>query len=196
MELEGKVKKQLNKLDPKSKSSTKSKAKGPSGGDKPKAKKQATYTRSGRTWEGRTFASPEGVPILVGRNRRENDFLTLSVARDPDVWMHVRGSPGAHVVLQMSKAPAQGKPPTDLCMSMAANLAVFYSDLRSEGKALVMHTSPKHIRKPNKAPLGAVRVLKEMGTVLGIPEDVPEELKALREQEKFENGGGRGSGVR
>lgn len=86
--------------------------------------------------------SAAGYTILVGRNRRENEQLTLQVARDGDVWMHVRGAPGAHVVLQMSQAPP-GAEPTEECLALAANLASFYSDLRSERKALVMMADPK-----------------------------------------------------
>lgn len=139
--------------------------------------------RGKQVWTGRTLESPSGIPILVGRNRRENELLSLVIARHPDVWMHVRESPGAHVVLRVSQAGA--RVPTDECMQMAANLAAYYSDLRTERKAIVSYTSPKHITKPARAPLGAVRIRKEEGTWLGQPDGVPEELKLARE--RFEN---------
>ena len=60
---------------------------------------------------------------------------------------------------------------------MAADLAAFYSDLRAETKAPVMYTAPKHIRKPPRAPPGAVTVQKELGTILGRPNDVPQSCK-------------------
>ena len=101
-------------------------------------------------WSGREFTSPLGVPILVGRNRKENEELSLRIARDPDVWMHVRGTPGAHVVLQMSRIKAQG-PPQDECLQMAADLAAFYSEMRDENKALVSIANPRHVTKPNGA---------------------------------------------
>ena len=82
-------------------------------------------------WSGREFTSPLGVPILVGRNRKENEQLSLKLCREPDVWMHVRGVPGAHVVLQMSKIKGK-EPPSDECMQMAADLAAFYSEARDE----------------------------------------------------------------
>ncbi|KAL3917841.1 MAG: hypothetical protein SGPRY_006246 [Prymnesium sp.] len=56
------------------------------------------------------------------------------------------------------------------------------SDMRNERKATITFTSPKHLKKPKGAPLGAVRLLKEDGTWLGKPGDVPEELKRAREQ--------------
>lgn len=42
----------------------------------------------------RNFSSPGGFSILVGRNNRQNDELTHSVAKPADVWMHARGVPG------------------------------------------------------------------------------------------------------
>ena len=145
-------------------------------------------------WSGREFVSPMGVPILVGRNCAENEQLSLKIARDPDVWFHVRGAPGAHVVLRMSQLP-KGSVADDDCMQMAADLAAFYSELRDERKALVAYTSPRHITKPNGAPLGAVRLREEDGTILGRPTDsalIPKSIVELRERET--RGGGALSG--
>ena len=150
-----------------------------------KSKGSASKSTSGRPrgkqpWTGRTLESPAVIPILVGRNRRENELLSLVIARDPDVWMHVRGTPGAHVVLRVSQAGK--RVPTDECMQMAANLAAFYSDMRGERKAEVTYTSPKHVTKPPRSPLGAVSLRREDGMWLGRPEDVPQELKEARER--------------
>ena len=138
-------------------------------------------------WTGREFLSPAGVPILVGRNRAENEQLSLKIARDPDVWFHVRDAPGAHVVLQMSRL--KGRPlPDDECLQMGADLAAFYSELRDERKALVTYTSPRHITKPNGAPLGAVRLRSEDGTIVARPTDselIPAEVVELRERERW-----------
>lgn len=154
----------------------------PSAEPKQKTKAAAPRAKPGG-WTGRVFESPAGVPILVGRNRQENEELSLRVAREPDVWMHVRDSPGAHVVLQLSQASTAARKATgDECLQLAADLAVFYSEMRSAGKASVSVTSPKHITKPRGAPLGAVRIRSEGPSLVGVPDNVPEELKALREQ--------------
>ena len=147
---------------------------GPRGqGPKPKRGPQ-------KGWAGRRFVSPSGVPILVGRNRAENEALSLTIAREPDVWFHVRGSPGAHVILQLSsasrearrRAAEEGTP--EECLQLAADLAAHYSELKGERRARVAYTTPKHLSKPNGAPLGAVSVRKELGTVVGYPENVIE----------------------
>lgn len=46
----------------------------------------------------RQFTSPGGFPILVGRNNRQNDELTHSVAKPADIWLHARGVPGENAV--------------------------------------------------------------------------------------------------
>lgn len=140
---------------------------------KPKVKPQA---KRKTRWSGRTFAAPEsGVPVLVGRNRRDNDFLSCVLAKSPDVWLHARGAPGAHVLIQFSKDnKVIDQPKADL--QFAANLAAYYSELRTETKAWVSCADPRHIWKPPKAPPGAVIIRQELPPILGFPENVPIDL--------------------
>mmetsp|Transcript_8291 Transcript_8291/g.19812 ORF Transcript_8291/g.19812 Transcript_8291/m.19812 type:complete len:363 (+) Transcript_8291:13-1101(+) len=146
----------------------------------PAARPPAASPRSKPTWTGRRLTSPAGIPILVGRNRRENELLSLMIARHPDVWMHARGTPGAHVVLRVSEAGRNA--PTDECMQMAANLAAFYSDSRGERKVIVTYTSPKHVRKLPGSRLGTVQLRQEDGTWMANPDEVPEEVKIDRDR--------------
>ena len=67
------------------------------------------------------------------------------IARDGDYWLHARNAPGAHVLLQLSRAPRYYSEPEPDCLQMAADLAAFYSDLRNEARADVTYTSPKHV---------------------------------------------------
>ena len=127
----------------------------------------------------RKFKSPSGCIVLVGRNRRDNEALCFQVSRGDDVWMHSRGCPGAHVLLQIRRGSPR---PTDQDFQFAADLAAFYSDARTERKAAVTTADAKHIQKPRGAPLGAVKVRQERETWVGYPENVDEELKVAREQ--------------
>ena len=127
--------------------------------------------------------------ILVGGNRRQNERLSLRVAKAGDVWLHARGSPGAHVVVKS----VRGVPPYDEraggdntlwhgALQLAANLAAFYSEMRTESKADVTLALPKHVIKPPNAPLGAVKLREELGSYLGNAFNVPEECKRQREE--------------
>jgi predicted ribosome quality control (RQC) complex YloA/Tae2 family protein len=127
----------------------------------------------------RKFLSPGGCIVLVGRNRRDNEAICFQVARGDDIWMHSRGCPGAHVLLQVRRGSPR---PTEECMQFAADLAAFYSDARTERKAPITTASPKHIQKPRGAPLGAVKLRQELNTLTGYPADVDDELKIAREK--------------
>jgi hypothetical protein len=127
----------------------------------------------------RKLMSPGGCIVLVGRNRRGNEHLSLSLARGNDIWMHSRGCPGAHVLVQNRRG---GPKPTEDCLQFAADLAIFYSDLRNERKAPVSAAEPKHLQKPRGAPLGAIKVREEWKTFIGRPDSVPDELKEAREE--------------
>ena len=94
----------------------------------------------------RRFVSPSGFTVLIGRNSRQNEELTLKKGQENDVWMHARGVPGAHLLLCL---PA-GQKAADEDVQFAADLAVFYSKARNEGKADVTCASPANIRKPRE----------------------------------------------
>ncbi|HET6962630.1 MAG TPA: NFACT RNA binding domain-containing protein, partial [Terriglobia bacterium] len=58
----------------------------------------------------KVFRSSEGMQILVGKSSKDNDVLTLKVARNEDFWLHVAGYGGSHVVLRNpEKLPAAPK---------------------------------------------------------------------------------------
>ena len=60
----------------------------------------------------------EGFKILVGKNNRENDYLTHKVARKDDLWLHAQGIPGSHVIIK-----SQGKDIPDEVIEEAAKFA-------------------------------------------------------------------------
>lgn len=99
----------------------------------------------------RSFRSASGAPILVGRGARDNDTLTLRIARGNDVWLHARGLQGAHVLL-----PGAGDAPDARALGDAALLAAHFSSLRGADFAEVAWTRRKHVRKPKGAAPGAV----------------------------------------
>lgn len=105
----------------------------------------------------RTFRSQAGLPILVGKGAAENDELTVRVARGNDLWLHVRGRPGAHVVVRLPKGGA----PDQETLLDAAHLAVHFSDARGEAAPEVVYTRAKWVRKGKGAAPGAVTYSQE-----------------------------------
>ena len=103
----------------------------------------------------RRFTSREGHPILVGRDKRQNDLLTLRVARGNDLWLHVGGGGGgSHVVVRLPKGREAGEE----TLLDAAHLAVYYSKSRGRPFVEVIWTQRKWIRKPKGLPPGRVLV--------------------------------------
>jgi predicted ribosome quality control (RQC) complex YloA/Tae2 family protein len=113
----------------------------------------------------RKYAAPSGKEVLVGRNSRGNEAVSLSIGKDQDVWFHVRGAPGAHVILRQQP----GQEASDEDLQYAADLAAFHSKLRTGGKVDVSFTSPKFVRKPSGGRLGMVTIDKEK-VMLGMPD--------------------------
>ena len=105
----------------------------------------------------RQFYSQDGQAILVGKTAKDNDAVTFKVSKPDDLWLHARGTPGSHVVIKLEKK--QQVPPETL--KDAANLALFYSDLRKSGKGEVIYTLRKNVRKPKGAKPGSVMVTQE-----------------------------------
>ena len=62
----------------------------------------------------------------AGRTARDNDHLSLKVARNDDWWFHVRGMPGSHVVLRVP----EGEEPDRETLKQAAAVAAWYSKAR------------------------------------------------------------------
>ena len=105
----------------------------------------------------------EGFEILVGRSARENDRLTLRVARPRDLWLHAAGFAGSHVVVRAVEGPT-GEVPKEV-MERAAELAAWHSKARGAGGKVSVHVCrASDVSKPRGAPAGQVR-LKRHETV-------------------------------
>ena len=102
------------------------------------------------------FKSSDGLEIWVGRSDEGNDYLTTRLAHGNDLFFHLEGFPGSHVVLR-----TQGRtdPPPGSVLD-ACEVAVHFSKLKDSRRADV-HVAPiKNLRKPRGAKPGLVHVLK------------------------------------
>ncbi|HHW43634.1 MAG TPA: fibronectin-binding domain-containing protein, partial [Desulfotomaculum sp.] len=98
-----------------------------------------------------TFTSSDGFTILVGRNNRQNDYLTTRLARDEDIWLHTRQIPGSHVIIR-----AGGREVPDTTLQEAASLAAYFSRARESQNVPVDYTLRKNVSKPRGARPGYV----------------------------------------
>lgn len=122
------------------------------------------------------FLSSDGYEILVGKNNRQNDFLTMKLARKGDIWLHAKDLPGAHVVIRVrSRQPAEGGdlPVPDRTLMEAAGLAAYFSRGRHASKVSVDYTRRQNVRKPGGSPPGKV-VYDNYRTLLVNPQLIAE----------------------
>ncbi len=101
------------------------------------------------------FKSSDGFTILVGRNNRQNDQLTLKTADKTDVWLHTKDIHGSHVIIR-----AGGKPVSETAIIEAARLAALHSKARESTNVPVDYTLVKNVSKPSGAKPGMVIYVK------------------------------------
>jgi predicted ribosome quality control (RQC) complex YloA/Tae2 family protein len=97
------------------------------------------------------FRSDDGFEILVGRNNRQNDKLTLKKAARSDIWLHTHNIPGAHVIISSGGAKIP-----DSTIAQAAKIAAFHSKAKESSKVPVDYTFVRYVKKPNGAKPGKV----------------------------------------
>lgn len=97
------------------------------------------------------FTTSDGFTVLVGRNNRQNDRLTLKTANNNDIWFHTKNIPGSHTVLV-----TQGREPTETAMEEAALLAAQHSRAKDSSQVPVDYTQIRYVSKPQGAKPGMV----------------------------------------
>lgn len=95
------------------------------------------------------FLSSNGTEIIVGKNNKQNDYLTNKLAARDEIWLHTKDIPGSHVVIR-------SKEPTEQTILEAANLAAYYSKARNSSSVPVDYTKVRYVKKPNGAKPGFV----------------------------------------
>ena len=90
----------------------------------------------------------------MGRNDKQNDRLTMGIAKKDDIWFHAQKMPGAHVLLVTG-----GKNINDIddeSIEFAARLAAKYSSAKMGGKIPIDYTYRSNIKKPPASRPGKV----------------------------------------
>ena len=96
--------------------------------------------------------SPSGIQLLVGRNHRQNDWISFRQARRGDLWFHAQEQPGSHVVLKGSEGEI-----SDTDLQTAADLAAHFSRSRGNKKVPVVMVPTEQLQRiPGMGP-GLVR---------------------------------------
>lgn len=102
----------------------------------------------------RRYRTESGLEVWVGKSDAANDFLTVKLARGRDLFFHVDGAPGSHVIL---RTEGRDDPPSEAVLD-ACELAVHFSKQKNAGRADVHVVPIQNVRKPKGAKPGLVSV--------------------------------------
>ena len=89
--------------------------------------------------------------VYVGKNNRENDWLTFTFANKNDIWLHVKDIQGSHVIIKTS-----GIDVSDDILVKCAKLAVEHSKAKLSSNVPVDYCKVQYVKKPNGAKPGMV----------------------------------------
>jgi predicted ribosome quality control (RQC) complex YloA/Tae2 family protein len=96
--------------------------------------------------------SPGGLRLQVGRNHRQNEWISLRQARRGDLWFHAQECPGSHVVLKASEGLSG-----EADLQAAADLAAHYSRARGNSRVAVVMVPCEDLQRIAGAGPGTVR---------------------------------------
>ncbi|MBO5226878.1 MAG: NFACT family protein [Ruminococcus sp.] len=111
------------------------------------------------------YVSSEGYKILVGRNNKQNDKLTLKDAEKLDIWLHTQNIAGSHVIIR-----AGGEEVPLKTIIEAASLAAYHSKAQTSAQVPVDYCLVKYVKKPAGAKPGMV-IFSNQHTVYVTPPD-------------------------
>ena len=110
-----------------------------------------------------TYQSSDGTEILVGKNNKQNEYLTNKLAKKEEIWLHTKDIPGSHVVIRNPN-------PSKQTLLEAANIAAYFSRAKSSSQVPVDYTKIKHVKKPKGSKPGFV-IYDQQTTLFVTPDE-------------------------
>ena len=106
----------------------------------------------------------DGYTVYIGKNNKQNDYLTCRLAQNSDIWFHTKDIHGSHVVLKNDSLHSSSENSSASCtfnipdsvLYKCASIAAYYSKARMSQNVPVDYTLIKYVKKPNGAKPGMV----------------------------------------
>lgn len=109
----------------------------------------------------------DGNKVYVGRNNKENDWLTTTFADKKNIWFHTKDIQGSHVILKTDKLVDE-----DLLVK-CAQIAAKHSKASMSSNVPVDYCQVQFVKKPNGAKPGMV-IFTNNKTINVNPQDLKE----------------------
>lgn len=120
------------------------------------------------------YTLSDGTHIFVGRNNKENDWLTMKFAAKNDLWFHTKDIPGSHVILPLPDGMTADDIPAEIIYE-AASAAAYHSKAKDSANVPVDFVPVRHVKKPNGAKPGMV--IFTHNTTVFVDPKIPEQKK-------------------
>ena len=115
--------------------------------------KKSKYTKNKTVSFNPLKYTVDGYTVLVGRNNKENDYLTLKYANKSDIWFHTKDFHGSHTILKIdNNLPF----PNDNVLVEAAKIAAQHSKAKNSSNVPVDYCEVKYVKKPSGSKPGMV----------------------------------------
>ena len=118
-----------------------------------------------------------GYEVLVGKNNAANEKLSLSVASGKDLWFHLKGAPGSHVIMR-----TENTIPDDESLTEACEIAAFHSSQRSGQLLAVDYTEARRVKKIPGGKTGMVTYTEQKTAFVSPDENKIESLRQSRKR--------------
>ena len=135
-------------------------------------KKKTGFKKQIKPSEPMGYKSSDGLDILVGKNNKQNDYLTLKLASSNDIWFHTKNIPGSHVIIRKLQHDIP-----ESTLKEAAMLAAWHSKAKMSSNIPVDFTAVKNVKKPSGAKPGMV-IYENYRTITVTPDE--EAVKRLQ----------------
>lgn len=93
----------------------------------------------------------DGHTVFIGKNNKENDYLTTKLAHSNDLWFHTKDIHGSHVILK-----TDGNEIEESTLIRCAQIAAFHSKAKLSSNVPVDYCFIRYVKKPNKSKPGMV----------------------------------------
>ena len=125
----------------------------------------------------------DGYTVYIGKNNKQNDYLTCRLAQNSDIWFHTKDIHGSHVVLKVDSNPNASHANSensgisntfnvpDAVLYKCASVAAYYSKARMSQNVPVDYTLIKYVKKPNGAKPGMV-IYTNNKTIYANPQNI------------------------
>lgn len=114
------------------------------------SKKKVSKKKKEEAFEPITYVI-DGYTVLVGKNNKQNDYLTLKHAHSNDLWFHTKDIHGSHVVLKTNNEEIPQE-----TINKCASICAFYSKAKNSSNVAVDYTFIRYVKKPSGSKPGMV----------------------------------------